>query len=592
MRVTWIDSNNDRYYYITKSVRDGKKIKSVTVKKLGKLSELGYKSHEEALKELKEIAKEFSIKNKDSNLVTVSINVSKSLDDTNNKNTISNELNIGYLYLNKIYKDLGLSEYFKSLKKDKYKIKYNLDEIVKLLVFSRILNPKSKLGTFNDAYKMFGFSDIDLENIYRSLDILKENNDKIQETIYKNSDNVYKRDTRILYYDCTNFFSEKEYEDLDVIKDDEIITGLRKYGVSKENRPNPIVEVGLFMDKSGIPLAINIYPGNTNEQLTCIPLEKKIIKDYSLSKFIYCSDAGLGSMDIRKFNSFNNRAFVITRSVKKLSNIAKNIIFDDNNWRDKDNKIVNLSKIKENIDDLNTYYKVLDYYEDTELGIKIDGKKKVSFKQKLVVTYSNKYKEYQKRIRLNQIERAKKLIKNGSFDKENINSPKRYILKNYVTYNGEKAEYKIPELDYKKIDEESLYDGYYSVITNLEGSPKEIIRINENRWEIEESFRIMKTNLKSRPFYLSTKEHIEAHFLICFIALTIFRILEKELDNRYTVDEIISNLKNINVCPLKNETIYSSLYKESEFINLLDKKTNIKLSKEAFYINELKKYSK
>ena len=534
MRVTWIDSNNDRYYYITKSVRDGKKIKSVTVKKLGKLSELGYKSHEEALIYLKEKAKEFSNTNKDSNLVTVSINVSKSLDDTNNKNTISNELNIGYLYLNKIYKDLGLSEYFKSLKKDKYKIKYNLDEIVKLLVFSRILNPKSKLGTFNDAYKMFGFSDIDLENIYRSLDILKENNDKIQETIYKNSDNVYKRDTRILYYDCTNFFCEKEYEDLDVIKDDEIITGLRKYGVSKENRPNPIVEVGLFMDKSGIPLAINVYPGNTNEQLTCIPLEKKIIKDYSLSKFIYCSDAGLGSMDIRKFNSFNNRAFVITRSVKKLSNKAKELIFDDNDWKDKDNKVVNLSIIKENTNDLNTYYKVLDYFEDTSLGIKIDGRKKVSFKQKLVVTYSNKYKEYQETIRNNRIERAKKLIQNGSFDKENINSPKNYIVKDYITIGGEKAEYKSPRLDYDKIDEESKYDGYYAVITNISDSPLEVVKINENRWEIEESFRILKTNFKSRPVYVYKKEHINAHFLICFIALVIFRILEKELEKQLT----------------------------------------------------------
>ena len=592
MRVTWVGSGPKRYYYLSNSVRDGKKVKTIHIKKIGRLDELGYLNHEEAINDLRKKYKDYSDSSSlSSSLIPITININKSLDINSSKNTSSNVLNIGYLYLDKIYNELNLGELFKTIKKENTKLEYDLDQVVRLLIFSRILNPSSKAKTHSNMSTLFNFKDIDLNHVYRSLDILFSNKDKIEETIYKNSSNLTERDTSVLYYDCTNFFFEREMEDLDIVIDEGKIDGLRKYGKSKENRPNPIVQMGLFMDRSGIPLGFNIFPGNTNEQITTIPLEKRIVKDFKLSKFIYCSDAGLGSIDTRLYNSFLDRSYIITKSLKKITDQAKDIIFNDSSWFNKYSKELSIDEfksIKEDKNNKEVYYKVLDYYEDVNLGIKINGKKTKPLKQKLIVAYSNKYKEYQETIRNNRIERAKKLIQNGSFDKENINSPKNYIVKDYITIGGEKAEYKSPRLDYDKIDEESKYDGYYAVITNISDSPLEVVKINENRWEIEESFRILKTNFKSRPVYVYKKEHINAHFLICFIALVIFRILEKELENKYTVDEIIDNLKNINVLPFKDNLVFKSTYNYSEFIDILDKRLDIRLNKEAFYINELK----
>ena len=394
--------------------------------------------------------------------------------------------------------------------------------------FSLTIN--TKLATFELSKKYIEQPSFELHDIYRALEVISKETDFIQSELYKNSLKVSKRNTNILYYDCTNYFFEIEQE-----------SGLRQYGPSKEHRPNPITQMGLFMDGDGIPLAFNITAGNTNEQITLKPLEEKILDDFKLSKFIVCTDAGLASNANRNFNDKDERAFITTQSIKKLKKYLMDWALSPNDWA------LSGDTKKYNINDIEKDESSIELYKDRiffkERWIKENG-----LEQKLIVTYSLKYRNYQRQIRYSQIERAKVAIANKSFklDKCNQNDFKRFIKKTNVTNDGEIAEKKVLTLNTDTIQKEEKFDGFYGVCTNLDDEVEEIIKVNQRRWEIEESFRIMKSEFKARPVYLSRDDRITAHFTTCFLSLVLLRFLEKRLDEKYTTSQIISTLKDMN----------------------------------------------
>ena len=437
-----------------------------------------------------------------------------------------NSFNGGYLFLEKIYYELGLNNICKDISK-KYKFEYDLDNILSRLVYGRIIFPASKLAT-NDLSKRFiEQPNFELQHIYRALEVISKETDFIQSELYKNSLKVSKRNTNILYYDCTNYFFEIEEE-----------SGLRQYGPSKEHRPNPITQMGLFMDGDGIPLAFNISSGNTNEQVTLTPLEEKILEDFKLSKFIVCTDAGLASYANRKFNDKDERAFITTQSIKKLKKHLIDWALSADGWHlTGHNKEYNINEINENEE----IFKDKIFFKERWI-------KENDLEQKLIVTYSLKYKNYQRQIRNSQIERAKNAITTKTFklDKCNQNDYKRFIKRTNITAEGEIAEKKILSINNEIIEKEEKFDGFYGVCTNLEDNAEEIIKVNQRRWEIEESFRIMKSEFKARPVYLSRDDRITAHFTTCFLSLVLLRFLEKKLEEKYSSSKIIDCLREMN----------------------------------------------
>lgn len=445
-----------------------------------------------------------------------------------NKRIVKGEqrsFNVGFIFLQKIYNELGIDKICNNISK-KHSFKYDLNSILSRLVYSRILFPASKLKTAELSKKFIEAPNFDIHHIYRSLDVIAKEMDYIQSSLYKNSTKVITRNTKILYYDCTNYFFEIE-------EDDEF----RKYGYSKEHRPNPLVQMGLFMDADGIPLAFNISPGNTNEQNTLIPLEQKILQDFEISKFVVCTDAGLSSTTNRKFNDRGNRAFITTQSIKKLKKHLKDWAVSSDGWKlDNQSKEYNLSEIDEE-----------EYFE--EIFYKERFMKENGIEQRIVVTFSPKYKNYQRNIRSNQIQRAIDIIEKnpGKMKKANGNDPKRFIDTLNTTKDGTIANKSYFSINEELIEKEALFDGFYAVCTNLSGDVKEITKANKRRWEIEECFRIMKSEFKARPVYVRLEDRIKAHFTTCFISLMIFRILEKKLNNKYTCVEIIDELRNMNM---------------------------------------------
>ena len=444
--------------------------------------------------------------------------------------------NAGYLFLQQIYYQLGLPSVCKRIKKEN-SFEYDLDSILSRLIYGRILFPSSKLSCYEQSQGLLEQPSFDLHQIYRALSVLSDNSDLIQSELYKRSKDVIKRSTGVLFYDCTNYFFEIEQE-----------AGLKQYGVSKEHRPNPIVQMGLFMDKSGIPLAFCINPGNQSEQDSLKPLEKQILKDFELSKFIVCTDAGLASEANRKFNNFGKRCFITTQSIKKLKAELKNWCLDPTGWElEGSRKKYNISKLE----DTEENRKLLFYKQRYIEGY--DEEMDISFNQTLIVTYSLKYKIYQQTIRSKQIDRAKKYIeKPSSAERKSPSDAKRFIKKTAYTNDGEVAGNTLYDLDEKAVAEEAKYDGFYAVCTNLDDDPADIVKINHDRWEIEESFRIMKSEFEARPVYLQRDDRIKAHFLTCFIALMIYRILEKKLGEKFTCEQIISTLRGMDMRQIKN----------------------------------------
>lgn len=522
MRLKVSKSKNSASFYVIKTVYENKKEKTVTVEKLGTEAQLKKKYPDKDIyKWAKEYVEKLNRLEKEGIEPDVIAKFSPSKQIPSN---LKVTFNGGYLFLQSIFYGLNLDVLCNEISK-KYKFSFDLTSVLSRLIYTRIIYPGSKRSCYELSDSFIEKHNFSLHHIYRSLDVLFRESDFIQSFIYDNSLLLSKRNTNVLFYDCTNFFFEIEKED-----------DFRKYGFSKEHKPNPIVQMGLFMDGDGIPLAFSINPGNTNEQLTLKPLEKKIISDFSLSKFVVCTDAGLSSISNRKFNSFSNRFFVTTQSIKKLKGFLKDWALSADNWKlVGSKKYFNINDIDENIFYDRVFYK--------ERWINDD-----SLEQRLIVTYSIKYRNYQKDIRNRQISRAVRLVDSNSksIDKKGLNDYRRFIERTACTNDGEIAEHTILSLDKKKILKEEIYDGFYGVCTNLENDVKDIIEINTRRWEIEESFRIMKSEFKARPVYLSTPERIQAHFTTCFIALVIYRILEKKLNKKYSCREIIDKLTQMN----------------------------------------------
>ena len=488
---------------------------------------------------------------------------------------IQSSFNVGYLFLQDIYYKLGIHNICKDIF-NKHQFKFDLNDILSKLIYSRVIFPASKLKTLELSKKFLEQPNFDYHHIERALPIICEEMDFIQSELYKNSCKYMERNNNILYYDCTNYYFEIEEEN-----------GLKQYGPSKEHRPNPIVQMGLFMDGNGIPLAFDITPGNTNEQKTLKPLEEKIIKDFQNSEFVVCTDAGLASIDNRKFNNTNKRKFITTQSIKKLKAHLKDEALDlTKGWHlPNEKKTYNISKLR-------TDEKLMEQYKDKtfykERWIKENG-----LEQRLIVTFSVKYQEYQKHIRECQINRAKKLIETNprKIGKAKQNDPQRFIKTINVTDDGEVAEKSNYSIDQSIIDEEAKYDGLYAVCTNLEDSVEDIVKVNHRRWEIEESFRIMKSEFKSRPVFHSKDEMIKAHFVTCFLALIVYRYLEKTLDEKYTVSEIIETLRNMEV-KLDNGDSYTPNYIRTDLTDALHDKFGFRTDFEVISEKNIKKIIK
>ena len=522
MRVTTSKSKNSESFYISKGYVNNKGVStSVIIRKLGTLKELLPEhgpTRDDVMKWAREEARLETLKYKKEQQ-TKSVQIAFHSD---HKLDYDQQVFYrgGYLFPQAFYYQLQLDKTCRKLR-DKHKFKYDINAILSDLIYARILEPASKRSSFKTASEFLEKPSYQLHDIYRALDVLGNECDFIQSEVYKNSHLLGKRNDKVLYYDCTNYFFEIEQED-----------GDKKYGKGKEHRPNPIIQMGMFMDGDGIPLAFSLFPGNANEQTSLKPLETKVLQDFGCTKFIYCSDAGLGSEAIKKINHAGERAFIVTQSIKKLNKDDKRWALDKTGFkRVSDDSPVDLSKIPE--DDMGLYYKDEPYTPH-------------SLHQRLIITYSPKYAKYQKTIRNEQVERAEKMLHSGKTKKErrNPNDPARFIGKTAVTEDGEIA----------KIENEALYDGMYAVTTDLlDDNVKVILKVSEGRWEIEECFRIMKTDFEARPIYLQEDMRIKAHFLICFLALVIYRYLEKGLGNTYTCETILDKLKTMNFADVQEQ---------------------------------------
>mgnify|MGYP000869312354 FL=1 len=568
MRLKVSRSKNSASLYVTKTVYIDKKERTITVEKLGTEKELREKLNgADPYLWAKDYVDKLNKKEQEERRqVLVKLQQSK-LIDKNKKQSF----NGGYLFLQQLYHQLKLDQICSKITA-KHKFSFNLDSILSRLIYGRILFPSSKLNTFQLSKTLIEPPDFELQHIYRSLEFIAQESDFIQAELYRNSLALSKRNDRILYYDCTNYYFEIEQED-----------GDRQFGPSKENRPNPIVEMGLFMDGDGIPLAFSIHSGNTNEQLTLQPLEKKILKDFSLSKFVVCTDAGLSATSNRRFNNQGERAFITTQSVKKLKKHLKEWVLSKEGWRLEGTPgIFDISKIEDS-EELKDRYRDSMFYKDR--WINEDG-----LEQHLIITYSLKYKEYQQQIRNKQIERAVKLIhtKPTNLKKHRQNDCKRFITKTNVTPNGEIAKTEIFSIDSDLIAYEQAFDGLYAVCTNLEDDAPAITKISQNRWKIEECFRLLKSDFKARPVYLSRDDRIKAHFTTCFLSLTIYRYLEQRLGGEFTSTEIITNLRNMNFYLAPGEG-YVPTYTRTDFTDALHDTFGFRTDYEIVTMKQMKK---
>ena len=613
MKLYYDKRLKDPTYYIQQGFRNGKKTTTKNIKRLGKHSELLLITDnplEYAKNEVKKMNEEYR-SGRSEFIVTMDFN--ERIPSTDSPCSNSTSLNIGYLYLKDIYAKLNLSDFFKSVSSDR-KITYDCNKICQFLTYARILDPASKYGTYDKLDTYYEKPQVEYQHMIRFLDILDRNSDKYLKHLFDNSENIVKRDTSVMYYDCTNYFFETEKPDEEIVDEvtGEIILGLRQFGISKENKTSPIVEMGLIMDSRGIPISMCIHPGNTNEQLTAVPLEKEVIKMTGNKKFIYCADAGLGSYNIRKFNDMGGRAYIVTQSVKKLGQEIKDIVFNDSNYRLLSNDdAITLKEMrtfnKKSANNLSLYndfaYKVIPANTAMDTGLyeekvyKNGRTKKVKAKgtlhQYIIVTFSRKMMEYQRTIRERQLERAKKLLRLK--DPEKIKKGPNDIRRFLKNTSSDTANY---VLDMDKIYEEEKYYGFYAVATNLDDSAKDILAVAQNRYKIEDCFRIMKTNFDARPVFLRKPERIRAHFLICYTALLIYRLMECKLDDNLThvtTSNLIKTLRNMNVVNM-DDMYYKSIYSGSQTLDALERCFELQLNRKYYRPSDLnkivKKYSK
>ena len=547
--ITGSPNNKDVYIYQSYRKENGK-TSSRIYKKLGKFNDLlaQFSGDQDKLMEWarEEARKETELYNQYNGRVSVDFSQGARIPLNE-----ARSFHIGYLFLQCLCTTLRMDKICRTIK-SRHKFKYDLNAILSDLVYARILSPRSKLGSYEYCQTLLEPPKYSLQDMYRSLSVLAEEADFIQTELYQNSNYVHPRNKRILYYDCTNYYFEIEEE-----------SGMKRYGKSKEHRPNPIVTMGLFMDADGIPMAFDIFPGNQNEQTTLKPLESKILRDFGCSEFIFCSDAGLGSAGNRRFNSLGDRAYVITHSLKRMKKEDREIALNPAQFRKPGcSRFIDLRTLDETDEEVfNTVY-----YKEIPV---VTG----SMDETIIVTYSPKYKAYQRKLRARQIERAQKIIASSDRKRKgkNQNDPMRFVKKIAVTSEGEAAEKSIYDLDMEQIRKEEMYDGFYAVITNLEGDVSEILKINRQRWEIEESFRIIKTEFEAHPVYVRRDDRIKAHFMTCYISLLIYRLLEKKLEDNYTSHQIIETLRSMQLTLLSTANGYIPSYQRTELTDALHK---------------------
>ena len=551
MYISLTGNSDNKDVYIKRSYRksNGKTATQIH-RKLGKLNELlvQFSGDYDAMMAWAKSEAEKDTMEYNAKAGSVTVSLSRSAYIPKNEERC---FQIGYLFLQKLCTELKLDSICQKISK-RHKYTYDFGAILTDQIFSRFLAPSSKLSSYSYCRTLLEPPKYELQNIYRALSVMAEESDFIQEELYCNSNFVHPRSQKVLYYDCTNYYFEIEQDD-----------DFRKYGKSKENRPNPIVTMGLFMDADGIPLAFDVFPGNQNEQATLKPLETKIIRDFACSGFVFCSDAGLGSKSNRRFNSFGNRSYVITQPLKKMRGEDRQTALNPKQFRRLgSDKFIDISTLDESDSDI---YETIFYKEVPVVNGSMD--------ETVIVTYSPKYRAYQKRIRDQQISRAIKMIEQPGKKRKgkNQNDPARFIKTTNVTNDGEIAGKKVCELDLDKIRDEEKYDGFYAVITNLEDDICGILKINRQRWEIEENFRIMKTDFEARPVYVRREDRIKAHFLTCYISLLVYRLLEKRIGNNYTCNEILSTLRSMQVTLLSKESGYIPSYKRTDLTDDLHK---------------------
>ena len=613
MKLNYDRKSKNPTYFIQMGIRNRKKTTTKNVARIGKHSEL-LKITDDPLAYAKEQVKKYNEEYQKQNRVSLEMKIDfaekiKPEDTSCSKSCL---LNIGYFFLQHFYHELDINSFFKKVTVD-MKNEFDPDQVNRFLTYSRILHPDSKYGTHQNLSRYYEQPDFDYIHILRTMDIMQEHYDEYISHLYNESCKIVKRDTSVCFYDCSNYYFEIETDDEDYVDEvtGEVIKGLRKYGPSKEHRPNPIVEMGLFMDKDGIPLSMCITSGSDNEQTTAIPLEKQLTKMLKGKKFIYCADAGLGSLNIRNFNSMGGRAFIVTQSVKKLSSTLQQAVFNDMDYcllstdepmTIQEMKTFNKSDEKNRKLYNDRIYKIIPADKAFDLGLyeekvcKNGSVRKVKSKavipQKIIISFSRKMMEYQRYIRNRQIERAKKLLKNLDPDtyKKGPHDVTRFIKRTSSTKSGEKVTDKY-EINQEVIDEEEKYDGFYAVATNLDDSAKDILEVSANRYKIEDCFRLMKTNFSARPVFHQKRERIIAHFMVCYTALLIYRLLEKKLDmhgTHFTVDNVIETLNSMDVANIE-DMCYMSTYTGSEVCTSLNAITSLGLDKKYYQPKELNK---
>lgn len=512
---------DDAILYYAVSIRKGKKTTSKNVRRIGRLSELK-KEYTDPIAHFRAEAKRLTDEGKSEPSFEIPANVM--LDPMKRRRVM-----LGYIFPQSVYYSLGLNTVMRGIRNES-KVTYDFNRIMRDLIIGRVLSPLSKSSTYEKAFSFPEPPDYDLQHVYRSLSLMAKNFDLIEEKAFKGMKKYADVDTSVTYYDCTNFYFEIEEED-----------GFRTYGKSKENRPNPIVQMGLFLDRNGLPISMCINPGKTNEQKTMIPLEKMMTERFGIEKFVVCADCGLSGKRNLRFNSTENHGFVVTKSLKKVSEDVRARLMGDGGWKrfgDASGRLYSLKEIREDAN-----LRDVIFYHDERFAMGSDG-----FEERIVTTYCGRLREYQRSVRERQLQRAMELVRQGKIRKGvNQNDVRRFIVVDSVTENGEVAEKKVFSIDRERFEEESEYDGFYAVTTDLDDDPGEIIRINRGRWEIEESFRIMKSDFDGRPVFVSREDRIRAHFLTCYLAFMIFRIIEQKLnkgDVRYTDPEILRTLRD------------------------------------------------
>ena len=581
MRLGWAKTKYSISYYVKKTIYVNGKNKDLVIKRLGSEK---YICETYGVTDAKAWAKEqVRLMNEAEKEDSAKFNI-ELCSGTDLVMDEQRRFNGGYLFLQDIYYELGLHKICRAIS-NRHAFEYDLNDVLSRLIYTRILYPSSKRSSFEEAKRFIEQPSFELHDIYRSLSVLANESEYIQSRLFKNSTAIQKRRTQVIYYDCTNFYFE-----IDDAKDD------KQYGKCKENRPLPIVGMGLFMDMDGIPISFSIYPGNRNEQTTLIPLEEKMLSSFDMSKFIVCTDAGLSSATNRVFNTYDAedgmRGFITTQSIKTLKGFLQDWCMADAGWKldgDTSGREYKLSELDDEADKEKIFYKERWIKEEGTVHT-ANGDKKQVIDQKLIVSYSIKYRNFMRHIREGQIDRAKKLVESGekSINHKKQNDPRRFIKTEHATENGEVAEKASSYIDQSVIDEEEKYDGFYAVCTNLSDSISSIVKANKRRWEIEECFRIMKTDFEARPVYLNRQDRIVAHFITCFIALIVYRYLERKLDNKYTIDQILPTLQEMDFMKYEGKG-YQPVYTRTELTDALHNAFGFCTSKEMVPIAKMKK---